>query len=93
MEDRKKHFSWLLIMRMGLAVVQYVPDFLNAKIHGIHVPEVIRDRKWLEDEFTQMVQTRGGALIKKWERSSAASTVVSIVDAIRSLVTPTPEGD
>lgn len=32
-------------------------------------------------------------LIKKWGRSSAASTSVSIVDAIKSLVTPTPEGD
>lgn len=70
-----------------------VPDFLNAKIHGIPVTEVIRDRKWLEEEFTHMVQTRGGVLIKKWGRSSAASTAVSIVDAIRSLVTPTPEGD
>ncbi|KAM0019468.1 putative malate dehydrogenase (NADP(+)) [Helianthus debilis subsp. tardiflorus] len=70
-----------------------VPDFLNAKIHGIPVTEVIRDRKWLEEEFTQVVQTRGGVLIKKWGRSSAASTAVSIVDAIRSLVTPTPEGD
>ena len=36
---------------------------------------------------------RGGVLIEKWGRSSAASTSVSIVDAIRSLVTPTPEGD
>lgn len=36
---------------------------------------------------------RGGELIQKWGRSSAASTAVSIVDAIRSLVTPTPEGD
>ncbi|CAI6010538.1 unnamed protein product, partial [Closterium sp. NIES-65] len=36
---------------------------------------------------------RGGALIKKWGRSSAASTAVSLVDAIRALTTPTPEGD
>ena len=36
---------------------------------------------------------RGGVLIEKWGRSSAASTAVSIVDAIRSLITPTPEGD
>lgn len=36
---------------------------------------------------------RGGVLIQKWGRSSAASTAVSIVDAIRSLVTPTAEGD
>ena len=36
---------------------------------------------------------RGGVLIQKWGRSSAASTSVSIVDAIKSLITPTPEGD
>jgi malate dehydrogenase (NADP+) len=57
------------------------------------VKEVIKDAKWLEEEFTEKVQKRGGVLIKKWGRSSAASTAVSIVDAIRSLVTPTPEGD
>ncbi|KAI4370682.1 hypothetical protein MLD38_019004 [Melastoma candidum] len=70
-----------------------VPDFLNARINGLPVKEVIKDHKWLEDEFTEIVQKRGGVLIKKWGRSSAASTAVSIVDAIRSLVTPTPEGD
>lgn len=32
-------------------------------------------------------------LIEKWGRSSAASTAVSIVDAIKSLITPTTEGD
>ncbi|CAA0840599.1 lactate/malate dehydrogenase family protein [Striga hermonthica] len=70
-----------------------VPDFLNARINGFPVKDVIEDTKWLEEEFTEKVQKRGGALIQKWGRSSAASTAVSIVDAIRSLVTPTPEGD
>ncbi|KAK3023064.1 hypothetical protein RJ639_043079, partial [Escallonia herrerae] len=70
-----------------------VPDFLNARINGLTVKEVIKDIKWLEEEFTEKVQKRGGALIQKWGRSSAASTAVSIVDGIRSLVTPTPEGD
>eukprot|EP00897_Mesotaenium_endlicherianum_P009926 jgi/Mesen1/8962/ME000056S08368 len=70
-----------------------VPDFLNARIKGERVTDVISDKKWLEEEFTPCVQTRGGALIKKWGRSSAASTAVSIVDAIKSLVNPTPEGD
>uniref|UniRef100_K7N4G1 Malate dehydrogenase [NADP], chloroplastic n=1 Tax=Glycine max TaxID=3847 RepID=K7N4G1_SOYBN len=70
-----------------------VPDFLNARIDGLPVKEVVKDHKWLEEEFTEKVQKRGGALIQKWGRSSAASTSVSIVDAIRSLVTPTPEGD
>ncbi|ERN04803.1 hypothetical protein AMTRI_Chr07g29060 [Amborella trichopoda] len=70
-----------------------VPDFLNARIHGMPVKEVITDTKWLEQEFTEKVQKRGGALIQKWGRSSAASTAVSVVDAIRSLITPTPKGD
>lgn len=70
-----------------------VPDFLNAKIDGLPVKDVIKDNKWLEEEFTEKVQKRGGVLIQKWGRSSAASTSVSIVDAIRSLITPTPEGD
>ncbi|CAN1339644.1 Malate dehydrogenase [NADP], chloroplastic [Linum perenne] len=70
-----------------------VPDFLNARINGLPVKEVIKDQKWLEQEFTEKVQKRGGALIQKWGRSSAASTAVSIVDAMKSLVTPTPEGD
>ncbi|XP_062091953.1 malate dehydrogenase [NADP], chloroplastic [Humulus lupulus] len=70
-----------------------VPDFLNARIDGVPVKEVIKDNKWLEEDFTQIIQKRGGVLIKKWGRSSAASTAVSIVDAMKSLVTPTPEGD
>jgi malate dehydrogenase (NADP+) len=70
-----------------------VPDYTNAKILGLPATTVIDDKKWLEEEFTPRVQTRGGALIKKWGRSSAASTAVSIVDAIKSLTTPTPEGD
>ncbi|CAN6806624.1 unnamed protein product [Brassica oleracea] len=70
-----------------------VPDFLNARINGLPVKEVITDHKWLEEGFTESVQKRGGLLIQKWGRSSAASTAVSIVDAIKSLVTPTPEGD
>ncbi|XP_059458433.1 malate dehydrogenase [NADP], chloroplastic-like [Corylus avellana] len=70
-----------------------VPDFLNARINGLPVKEVIKDQKWLEEEFTEKVRKRGGVLNKKWGRSSAASTAVSIADAIRSLITPTPEGD
>ena len=70
-----------------------VPDFVNAKIGGKPAAEVIADQAWLEEEFTPAIQTRGGLLIKKWGRSSAASTAVSIADAIKALVTPTREGD
>ena len=60
-----------------------VPDFLNARISGEPAPEVIGDDEWLQTTFTNTVATRGGALIKKWGRSSAASTAVSIADAIK----------
>ena len=70
-----------------------VPDFVNAKIKGVDAQSFIGDQQWLEEEFTPRIQTRGGALIKKWGRSSAASTAVSIVDHMRSMVEPTPEGD
>jgi malate dehydrogenase (NADP+) len=70
-----------------------VPDYVNAKISGKPAAEVINDIEWLQTTFTPKIATRGGALIKKWGRSSAASTAVSISNAITSLVTPTPEGD
>eukprot|EP01025_Chloroclados_australasicus_P044103 TRINITY_DN4754_c0_g1_i2.p1 TRINITY_DN4754_c0_g1~~TRINITY_DN4754_c0_g1_i2.p1 ORF type:complete len:475 (+),score=60.07 TRINITY_DN4754_c0_g1_i2:137-1426(+) len=70
-----------------------VPDFVNARIAGERAVDIIRDETWFKEEFTPKVATRGGALIKKWGRSSAASTAVSIVDAIKALVNPTPKGD
>merc|ERR1712094_123251 len=70
-----------------------VPDFVNARIKTQSAEEVINDPEWFEEEFTPLVATRGGALIKKWGRSSAASTAVSIVDHIRALTTPTNDGD
>uniref|UniRef100_A0A7R9V6N4 malate dehydrogenase (NADP(+)) n=1 Tax=Chlamydomonas euryale TaxID=1486919 RepID=A0A7R9V6N4_9CHLO len=70
-----------------------VPDFLNSKIGGKPAMNVIKDIKWFKEEFTPTVATRGGALIKKWGKSSAASTAVSTADAIRALITPTPPGD
>merc|ERR1712157_207309 len=70
-----------------------VPDFVNAKVQGEKVTDVIGDMAWLEEEFTPLVQTRGAAVIKKWGRSSGASTAVSISYHIRSLVNPTPAGD
>jgi hypothetical protein len=47
----------------------------------------------LESADSDFALQRGGQLIKKWGRSSAASTAVSIADAMKSLLTPTPEGD
>jgi len=70
-----------------------VPDFVNAMVAGKPAIQVIEDMDWFKNKFTPVVASRGGALIKKWGRSSAASTAVSIADAIRALLVPTPKGD
>jgi len=54
-----------------------VPDFVNATIDGEPAEKVIDNQDWLEEEFTPLIQTRGAAVIKKWGRSSGASTAVS----------------
>lgn len=69
------------------------PDFANAKIGGQPVPNVISDNAWLEGDFISTVQQRGAAIIKARGLSSAASAANAAIDTVRSLVTPTPEGD
>lgn len=70
-----------------------VPDFVNAKINNQPVEKVIRDRTWLESEFILAVQKRGSAIIGARGKSSAASAANAAIDVVRSLETPTPEGD
>lgn len=74
------------------SATQY-PDFVHAKINGVPAPEVIDDRAWLEGEFIETVQQRGAAIIKARGASSAASAANAALDTVRSLITPTPEGD
>jgi malate dehydrogenase len=69
------------------------PDFTNARIDGRAATEAINDHAWLEGEFIQTVQQRGAAIIKARGSSSAASAANAIVDSVRSLTTPTREGD
>ncbi len=69
------------------------PDFYNAKINGKPVTEVITDETWLKETFIASVQKRGAAIIDARGASSAASAANAACDTVRSLVTPTPEGD
>jgi malate dehydrogenase len=69
------------------------PDFSNARVDGRPATEAIHDRAWLEGEFIQTVQQRGAAIIKARGSSSAASAANAVVDSVRSLSRPTPEGD
>lgn len=70
-----------------------VPDFVNAKIGGKDVLDVIKDRKWCEEQFVPTVQKRGAAVIAARGKSSAASAANAAIDSIRSLMLPTPQGE
>ena len=70
-----------------------VPDFLNCRINKKPVKEVIRDHKWLEEDFFQILQQRGAAIIEARGKSSAASAANAVVDAVKSIMTPTPTGE
>ena len=74
------------------SATQY-PDFYSARISGKSAAEVIGDEAWLKDEFIPTVQKRGAAIIAARGASSAASAANGIVDSVRKLTTPTPEGD
>ena len=74
------------------SATQY-PDFYNARIDGRPATEVIGDNVWLQGEFLATVQQRGAAIIKARGLSSAASAANAVVDTVRSLTTPTREGD
>ena len=74
------------------SATQY-PDFHNARIDGRPTTEAISDHAWLEGDFIATVQQRGAAIIKARGSSSAASAANAIVDTVRSLTTPTTEGD
>jgi malate dehydrogenase len=69
-----------------------VPDFVNVKIKGKALQEVIHDRQWLEGEFVSAVQKRGAAIISARGKSSAASAASAAIDAMKSLLIPTPAG-
>lgn len=69
-----------------------VPDFVNARIKGKPVSEVIQDKKWLETDFINIVQKRGAAIINARGKSSAASAANAAIDAVKALFVPTPAG-
>jgi malate dehydrogenase len=69
------------------------PDFYNARIDNRPANEVIRDEKWLKEEFIAAVQQRGAAVIKARGLSSAGSAANAIVDTVRFLTNDTPGND
>jgi malate dehydrogenase len=70
-----------------------VPDFVNARIFGKPALEVIKDRKWFEDEFAEKVQKRGAVVIAARGKSSAASAANAALDGMKAILRPTPPGE
>lgn len=70
-----------------------VPDYENARIRGRSAAEVIGDEGWLRGAFFETVQKRGAAIIQARGLSSAASAANALIDHVRDLLRPTPQGD
>ena len=74
------------------SATQY-PDAENARIEGRPVPDVIGHHAWLREEFIQIVQQRGAAVIDARGLSSAASAANAALDHIVSVESATSAGD
>ena len=74
------------------STTQY-PDAENARIEGRPAPDVIGHHAWLREEFIQIVQQRGAAVIAARGLSSAASAANAALDHIVSVESATPAGD
>ncbi len=69
------------------------PNFEHARIAGKPLLEVITDRAWLENDFLAINQDRGRAVIEARGKSSAASAANAAIGTLKSLSSPTPQGD
>ncbi|HVW02142.1 MAG TPA: malate dehydrogenase [Planctomycetaceae bacterium] len=73
------------------SATQY-PDFYHAKINGQPATSVIGDENWLQNDFINIVQQRGAAVIKARGASSAASAANAALDTVKAVVRPTASG-
>ncbi len=74
------------------SATQY-PDAENARINGRPVPDVIGHVSWLREEFIQIVQQRGAAVIEARGLSSAASAANAALDHVMSMESATADGN
>lgn len=70
-----------------------VPDFTHVRMNGKKIDQVIKDTRWLQEEFFETVQKRGSAVIAARGKSSAASAASAAIDAMQALFTETASGD
>lgn len=74
------------------SATQY-PDIFHAEVGGKNAAEVVNDQDWIENDFIPTVAKRGAAIIDARGASSAASAASATVDAARSWLQGTPDGD
>jgi malate dehydrogenase len=74
------------------SATQY-PDVFHAEIGGKNAAEVVNDQAWIENDFIPTVAKRGAAIIDARGASSAASAASATVDAARSWLLGSPDGD
>lgn len=74
------------------SATQY-PDIFHAEVGGKNAAQVVNDQDWIENDFIPTVAKRGAAIIDARGASSAASAASATVDAARSWLQGTPDGD
>ncbi len=74
------------------SATQY-PDYTNALIKGMPASKLIKDEKWLKNDFIKTVQQRGSEIITARGASSAASAANAALDTITKIITPTLKED
>lgn len=74
------------------SATQY-PDIFHAEVGGKNAAEVVNDQAWIENDFIPTVAKRGAAIIDARGASSAASAASATVDAARSWLLGSPDGD
>ncbi|OBR98279.1 malate dehydrogenase [Mycobacterium gordonae] len=74
------------------SATQY-PDIFHAEVGGKNAAEVVNDQDWIENDFIPTVAKRGAAIIDARGASSAASAASATVDAARSWLLGSPDGD
>jgi len=69
------------------------PDFDNATINHKSTTSIIKEDAWLKTIFIEKIQKRGAEIIAARGRSSAASAAEGIVQTVKRIISPTPEGE
>ena len=69
------------------------PDLDNAEINNESVSALINDKNWIENDFLQIVQQRGKAIIDARGASSATSAANAAIDTVKATLSETAEDD